>query len=379
MFLDHQLAQQIVDRTMNIIGNNINVMNHAGTIIASGDTKRLGELHDGALLAIKHGDTVEVNQSSAPALKGVKPGINLLLKEEGQVVGVIGITGDPDTIRNYAALVKMTAEMILEQARLVEQLQWDRRHKEEFITAWISGKLSNIELQNISSRLDIDISKPRVAAVISFNQSKTSVTQNTIRQVVELLEYPERDNLVAVLSLTDVVVLKPYVEGDTQGFDHKENQRIDQLNDRLEKNGIYNVKIALGKYFSGADNLPLSFQSALQVMSYGQHHLANKNKYLFDDVRLPVLLSPLANMWQGRQLCEPYLHLLNKDKSGQLTKTLHSLFEHQGNLKACAESLYIHRNTLRYRLDKIEKITQISPHQFSGLVELYIAKQISKK
>lgn len=379
MFLDHQLAQQIVDRTMSIIGNNINVMNHAGTIIASGDEKRIGELHDGALLAIKHGDTVEVTLSDASNLKGVKPGINLLLKEQGDVVGVIGITGDPNTLRNYAALVKMTAEMILEQARLVQQLQWDKRHKEEFITAWINGTLSNVELQNLSSRLDIDLSQPRVAAVIRFDQSKASVTHNTIRQVVELLEYPERDNLVAVLSLTEVVVLKPYIEGNTQGFNRNENQRITQLIKKLEINGINNVKIALGQYFPEAHNLPLSFQSALQVMAYGQLHLANHNQYLFDDVRLPVLLSPLAEVWQGKQLCEPYLHLLKQDKSGQLVKTLQSLFEHQGNLTACAESLFIHRNTLRYRLDKIEKISHISPHQFSGLVELYIASQIAKK
>jgi len=379
MFLDHQLAQQIVNRTMDIIGNNINVMNHAGTIIASGDTKRLGKLHDGALLAIKHGDTVEVSLSDASSLKGVKPGINLLLMAEGEIIGVVGITGDPDTIRNYAALVKMTAEMIVEQARLIEQLQWDRRHKEEFITAWTNNKLSIVELQNWASRLSIDIAKPRIAAVIRFDHSNSSINHNTIRQVVELLDYPELDNLVTVLSLTEVVVLKPHIDGDRQDFSQKENQRINQLSDRLEQNGIYDVHIALGQYFPGAENIPLSFQSALQVMAYGQQHLPNKKKFLFDEVRLPVLLSPLGDVWQGRQLCEPYSRLIEQDKSGQLTKTLHALFEHQGNLKKCADSLFIHRNTLRYRLDKIEKITTISPHQFSGLVELYIASQISKK
>jgi len=374
MFLDYQLAQQIVDRTMSIIGNNINVMNHAGTIIASGDANRLGEQHDGAMLAIKHGDTVEVNQTDASTLKGVKPGTNLLLKAEGDVIGVVGITGDPDTIRNYAALVKMTAEMMVEQARLIEQLQWDKRHKEEFITAWIENKLSKIELQNWSSRIGIDISQPKVAAIICFD---TSVSHNAIRQVVELLEYPERNNLIAVLSLNKVVVLTPYNHGK-QNRGNKENQYVNRLIKKLEQNGIYNVSIALGKYFPGVENLTLSFQSALQVMAYGQQYLPNQNTYLFNDVRLPVLLSPLSNTWQGTQLCAPYSQLLEEDKSGQLIHTLHALFEHQGNLKSCAESLFIHRNTLRYRLDKIEKITHISPHQFSGLVELYIADWISK-
>lgn len=379
MFLDHQLAQEIVDRTMAIIGDNINVMNHAGTIIASGDASRIGKLHDGALLAIKRGTTIEVNQAEASALQGVKPGINLLLKAEGHVIGVVGITGNPDTIRNYAELVKMTAEMIVEQAGLIEQLQWDRRHKEEFITAWIENRLTDTELANWASRLDIDINTPRVVAVIKFSHSNNNVDQHTIRQIVELLEHPKRDNLVAVVSLNEVVVLKPYTNSDKLIFSVQESRRIDLLIERLEAKGIYNVNIALGRYFALPEELHLSYQSALQVMFYGQNELSGKSKFLFDDVRLPVLLSPLVDSWQGNLLTEPYAKLIAADKSGQLLKTLHTLFEYQGNLKACAEALYIHRNTLRYRLDKIETITQISPHDFSGLVELYIAKLIAEK
>lgn len=79
--LDANLAQQIVDRTMSIIGYNINVMNHAGIIIGSGDRDRLGHVHDGAILALKHGDSIELNSHSCQSLKGVKPGINMLLKQ----------------------------------------------------------------------------------------------------------------------------------------------------------------------------------------------------------------------------------------------------------------------------------------------------------
>ncbi|MEF1304961.1 sugar diacid recognition domain-containing protein, partial [Vibrio owensii] len=58
VILDHTLAQQIVDRTMSIIGHNINVMNAAGTIIGSGDAERIGQKHDGAVLALNHGDSL---------------------------------------------------------------------------------------------------------------------------------------------------------------------------------------------------------------------------------------------------------------------------------------------------------------------------------
>ncbi len=76
----------------------------------------------------------------------MKPRINMVLRNQQQVVGIVGINGEPKNIRDFANLVKMSAEMIIEQAALVEQLQWDRRHREEFISAWIHNTLSAAEL-----------------------------------------------------------------------------------------------------------------------------------------------------------------------------------------------------------------------------------------
>ncbi|MDP2571171.1 sugar diacid recognition domain-containing protein [Vibrio penaeicida] len=379
MILEQQLAQQIVDRTMAIIGNNINVMNQAGVIIGSGDSYRIGQTHDGALLALKHGDTVEVTQQSCQSLKGAKPGINMLMKSQHEVIGVVGITGDPNSIRNYASLVKMTAEMIVDQAALIEQLQWDRRHKEEFISAWIKNEVSSAELKDWAARLDIDLDTPRVAVVIELHSERAPLSLEQTRQIVELLEYPKRDNLVAVISMHEIVVLKPSHNRHGKWDSEQESLRIDILLDRLNQQGINQLDIALGEYFPNLNDIHLSYQSARQALHFGKKHHPEKNKYLFEEMRIPVLLSPLANFWQGDQLCKPIVKLMQEDKSGQLLKTLHELFEHQGNQKLCAEALYIHRNTLRYRLDKIEKITRVSPKNFTGLVELYIASQITKQ
>ncbi|MBD1571940.1 CdaR family transcriptional regulator [Vibrio sp. S17_S38] len=378
MLLDTQLAQQIVDRTMAIIETNINVMDQYGIIISSGDPKRIGQIHDGALLAINHGDTVEITEQSSYGLKGVKPGINLLLKFNQNIIGVVGITGPPEDIRNYAALVKMTSEMIIERSLLIEQLQWDKRHVEEFISSWINGELDQNEINNWAQRLSLDLSKPRVAVVIEVEQNTQANHLSTIRQIVELLEFPKRNNLVAVIAMNEIVVLKPCKVSDHQWDHSHESQRIDELLATLDKHGINNVQIALGQFYSNLAQLPLSYQSAKQVLALGKLHSPQSKKFLFDDLRIPVLLTPLSNSWQGEQLRQSIIKLKIHDKSGQLMKTLYALFEHQGNLKHCSESLFIHRNTLRYRLNKIENITQISPHNFSGLVELYIASQITK-
>ncbi|WP_367989564.1 sugar diacid recognition domain-containing protein [Vibrio sp. NTOU-M3] len=377
MILDNQLAQQIVDRTMAIIGYNINVMNHAGIIIGTGEPTRLGQVHDGAILALKHGDSIELTKQSCESLKGVKPGINMLLHSNQQVVGIVGITGEPDEIRDFANLVKMSAEMIIDQAALVEQLQWDRRHREEFITAWINNELSAQELSHWAAKLSIDLSQPRVAVVIQFREGQTPKSLQSIRKVVDLLEYPQRDNLVAISSMTEIVVLKPCRQGEAWQSE-QESVRIDKLLSRLSEHNIDGFDIALGQLFTSPTELYRSYQSAKQVLLIGRQRNPEQVKHLYEELRLPVLLAPLNDYWQGEQMCLSIRKLRENDRSGQLMKTLDVFFQCNGNLSECANSLFIHRNTLRYRLDKITEITGLSTTEFIGLAELYIASQISK-
>lgn len=377
VILDHVLAQEIVDRTMSIIGHNVNVMNSAGIIIGSGEANRIGQVHDGAVLAISHGESLELTEQQCSTLQGVKPGINMLLKLHGEVVGTVGVTGEPDTIRDFASLVKMTAELTIEQAALVEKFQWDRRHREEFILSWIKGSLTDEELKDWAMRLSIDITQPRVATVIEVSTSSASKSMKSVRNIVELLEYPERNNLVAIVSVNEIVVLKP-CKSIQQWNSQVESERIDKLISRLSDHDSHTFHIALGQVFSEPKDVALSYQSAKQVLAVGKQFYPEQRKYLFDDLRLPVLLAPLADIWQGEQIIDSVNLLKGKDKSGQLLKTLDVLFECDGNVKECANAMFIHRNTLRYRLDKITEITGLSTTDFVGLAELYIATRLSK-
>ncbi|MCV3263903.1 helix-turn-helix domain-containing protein [Vibrio harveyi] len=368
VILDHTLAQQIVDRTMSIIGHNINVMNAAGTIIGSGEAERIGQKHDGAVLALNHGDSLELDEQSCQSLQGVKPGINMLLHFKGEVVGVVGVTGKPEQIRAFAQLVKVTAELTIEQASLVEQLQWDRRHQEEFVSAWLNQQLNDSDLHDWAQRLCIDLVTQRVAVVIELIADNAPVSLSKVREVVDVLYRSEDKPLVAIMSMNEIVVLKPLRSFSTSNSDQSILERIQR---RLTANQIDDVRLAIGQYFDGAKQLPLSYQSAKQVLAVGRRSHPEQITLSFSEYRIPVLLAPLADSWQGEQLAQARTSLASADKSGQLVKTLEAYFHANGNANDCANALFIHRNTLRYRLDKISEVTGISTHDFTGLVELY--------
>src|SRR5690625_6252370 len=75
--LTKEIAQDIVDQTMNILSYNINVMDRSGVIIGSGDQSRIGEMHEGAMNAIVQKRRVDIAVDQMKNLAGTKPGINL--------------------------------------------------------------------------------------------------------------------------------------------------------------------------------------------------------------------------------------------------------------------------------------------------------------
>ncbi|WP_198782972.1 sugar diacid recognition domain-containing protein [Shewanella putrefaciens] len=399
--LDQQIAKQIVSRTMKIIGHNINVMNGQGVILGSGDPKRIGSTHEGALLAIAQNRNVEISQQVASGLHGVKPGINLPLHYQGQIIGVIGITGDPSELTHYGELLKMTAEMIVEQANLQDKLQWENRQREEFILQLIKAQTADDEqLHRWAKQLDIDISLPRVAAIIEVsekhrqppvevsnpfnglsNAEQSIDGQNprvseTLKQVLHLLQNPDRGNLIAMTSMSQLVILKPAFLDGKQWDPELENQRIDKLLQRLPAQMDLNFKIALGHFFPEKGGIARSYQTAQETLSLGKQLHPGGTKYLFEDYSLQVLLAGLKHDWRGQALATPYQQLAKADKNGQLRKTLAAYITHFGDAQQCANALFIHRNTLRYRLDKIQQLTKTDIQSLHGLLSLYLGQLI---
>ncbi|MCH1928959.1 helix-turn-helix domain-containing protein [Shewanella sp. A25] len=395
--LDQQIAKQIVSRTMKILRHNINVMNGQGVILGSGDPKRIGSTHEGALLAIAQNRNVELNEEVASGLHGVKPGINLPLHYQGQIIGVIGITGSPAELTQYGELLKMTAEMIVEQANQQDKQQWENRQREEFILQLIKAQTDDEQLHRWAKQLDIDIHLPRVAAIIEvseqlsgviapvqeqvgltteLSQEKSPRVSETLKQVLHLLQNPDRGNLIAMTSMSQLVILKPAFLDGKQWDPELEDQRIDKLLQRLPAQMGLDFKIALGHFFPETGGIARSYQTAQETLILGKQLHPQAEKYLFEDYALQVLLSGLKQDWRGQVLSTPYQQLAKADKNGQLRKTLAAYINHFGDTQKCANTLFIHRNTLRYRLDKIQQITKADLQSLHGLLSLYLGQLI---
>ncbi len=371
-YLQDSTARQIVQRTMGIIPYSVNVMNEHGMIIASGEASRLHQRHEGAVLALTENRVVEIDSATADKLKGVKPGINLPINFRDQLIGVLGITGEPGEVKAYAQLVKMASELIIEQMTLLEQKQWDKRYREELINQLILRDQPPSSLSAVVSWLGVNLQLPRVVLIMELQQPD----RDALRNLMDYFEYSARDHLVTFSDFNELIILKPITMKNGVWDKSQELSELQKFKHYAQSCGF--SRLIVGGHFSGENGLRRSFQTAKATQTMVKR-LKLKHQFIFhDDYALASLLGGLSGTWQAEELSKIWRDLVAQDVKGGLQKTLQHYFEHNCDLSQTATSLHIHVNTLRYRLQRVEDITGIKINNLKQLLWLYIGMELQR-
>ncbi|XZG70061.1 sugar diacid recognition domain-containing protein [Chitinibacteraceae bacterium HSL-7] len=377
--LSARLAQAIVTRTMAILPCNINVMDADGIIIGSGDAARIGERHEGAVLAISQRRIVEIDDEAASRLHGVRPGVNLPLRFEGHIIGTVGITGAPEAVRQFGELVRLTAEMMVEQRALQRTLERDTRLSEELVLQLIERAGAPDEaLQQWALRLGVDLERPRVAVVLraSGNEIHDEAWLEALQTLQRRLSQFGGGAIAARRSLDEFVVLYPAL--DARGDWHPERlitELAPMLQTALSELAL-DTYAAIGHYFDCVGGIALSYQTAQATLRQPQRN--RPRLQAFEQHRLPVLLSPLAQGWQAELFRIPVERLVAGDRDGTLQATLQCWFDHDLHHVRTADALHIHRNTLDYRLQRVAQLAGLDLGRLEERMQLYIAVQLNR-
>lgn len=355
--LDQRSAQRIVDRTMPAIGHSVNVMNPAGLIIASGDPQRVGSLHEAARLVALDGDALIIDDDNSDTYPGARPGVNLPIRVQGRLAAVVGISGPPEEVARFADLVRITAELMLEQVALVEASQHRRRHIEETLMAACAGKpVPAVWFEQQGLRADT----LRVGVIAEARTQRA--VEEVLTPLVSLLEQSGRPALAARQSDTRVLV---FLEVETASPD------VHRIRRTLSVTGRDDVALAVGQTFT--TDFQLGFQSVQATRDVGMRRLPNARDLAYTDLRLPVLWHSLSPGWQQQELSSLMAAVRNERQGEVYLKTLSRFIDHNGEVQRCADRLHIHANTVRYRLRKIHTLTGLSPFSLPDLLLLHLA------
>ena len=380
--LEPSLAQEIVERTMQVIPFNVNVMDAHGIILGSGDPERLGEQHTGARLALAEGKAVEFDAAAARTLRGVKPGVNLPLNVRGKVRGVIGITGDPEKVRRFGELVRVMAEMILEQARLVSELQHEKRYREEFVDQLIRrGGTPRDDLELWGNRLGVDFRMPHSALVLELIEEGVAPDRALaeLQACQQRLARHDAKLLMAVISPRELVILKALdLAGKETDLSELAREQLTTLSEVAAQGAAVPSAMALGVALACIEGAHLSYLCARRTLAVGRRRDPSERLFSFYDLSFPVLLSELGSGWQAQHLARPLRLLAQRDRSRLLRKSLKAWFDEDCLVDRAARRLAVHRNTLDYRLRKVNQITRLDLARIDDRLMLYAALQMEE-
>lgn len=335
MKLDPKLAQSIVDRMMESIPYNINMMNEKGYIIASGNKDRINTLHIGAIDTIQSGETKPMIESYG---KFGQPGVNIPVEFNGQTIGVIGITGDPEKVTPLASLLKISTELLISQINNNKIENEQKETLNHFLYQWTNtdNALENDELKIRAQALGIDLTIERFAVLIEtkdlsnlrINPQDFYFSRNTHQQ------------LIITKNEINVAAYLKFCQTNHWAIGISEKNRNLKKAVQQSQNTITIVK-----------ELQLN-------QTYYFHQVSFLNNLLESNLHS----SHALNIFKSFQ----------KTNSGhELLETLDCYFKHNGNVTETSQALNIHRNTTNYRLNKISEFFNLNLHDLTDVLQLY--------
>ena len=375
--LTPELSQTIVDRTMEIVDYNINIMDHYGIILGSGNQKRINTLHECAEQVIANGETKKVYSEEESKLQGTRFGINMPIDFNGEVIGVVGITGEPNQVEPYAGLVKMTVELMVQQAAYLEQEQLQEQAEEHFIKELLNNEMtiSQSTMKQRAKEIGFCLKQPyRVfilkidnlwEKLLKYTKEKSNIKlhqcKKKIKTEVQDFFTESDDTKICYWKGEKFIILECETNSSTADQQLKTlgEDLLSQLKDKLG----FIAELGIGNQDIGLAGIKKSFASAVKALELGSKYNEQNDIYYIDDLILENLvhdLSPSNREKLGKRL------ILQDDYQ----ETLEIYFATNLNISETARKLFLHRNSVLYRLNQIKKITGLDPRNFAEAIQL---------
>ncbi|UTR06043.1 helix-turn-helix domain-containing protein [Alkalihalobacillus sp. LMS6] len=351
--LTNDIAIEVVEQTTRRLNRHINIMNHNGMILASSDPTRVNQIHDGAVHVLKTGESLTIHKKDRAKWMTAKPGINLPIEFQGTIIGVIGITGNPAEIWEFGELVKMNTEMMITQAHLFEQSEWKQRVRDQLFHELIQENASPQSLTNKAKQATFQLVPPFQVSLIRANavNMKRSVLLNLLSTI-----FNEQTTLIGYATVDQVYLLTTAQHSDTV------SKKVQKLHALLQQKNV-SVHIATGTARDDLSSIASSYQEAKAGLELGKGPVTS-----FHEIQTRALLREMPSQSQKH-----YYESILGDLAEKYLDTLEHFFTHNGNIGECAKSMFIHRNSLVYRLKKIHDSTGYDPQRFDDSVPLQIA------
>ena len=283
--------------------------------------------------------------------------------DEHQLEYILVVNGSSDDVYMVGKIAAFQIQNLLVAYK-------ERFDKDNFIKNLLLDNLLLVDIYNRAQKLHIETDVRRVIFVIETAREKDTGTMEHIRS---LLGMKSKDFVTAV-DERNIIIVKEL--GTNEGYPEMEkvaNEILEILKTEGEE-----VHIAYGTIVNDIKEVSKSYKEAKLALDVGKIFFDEKDIVAYSTLGIGRLIYQLP-----LPLCKMFIREIFEGKSPdefdeETLTTINKFFENSLNVSETSRQLYIHRNTLVYRLDKLQKSTGLDLRVFEDAITFKIALMVVK-
>lgn len=352
--MSNRLFQGVVHQMRDTIDRVVGVIDETATTIACSDLTKIGERNE--YLLIDFGDSVDT------------------FVRDGYTYKPFGTRIKPD----YAVFVEGTDDMAAKFCTLlaisltsIKQYYDEKYDRNNFIKNVILDNILPGDIFIKARELHFNADVSRVVLLIRI----MSTNDISAFDVIQNLFPDKQKDFVFNISESDVVLVKEIKPGiESSDLEKLARSIVDTLGGEF----YTRVVVGIGTVVDGIKDLARSFKEAQVALEVGKVFDTEKSIVSYDNLGIARLIYQLPTT-----LCEMFLKEVFKKGSiesldHETLFTIQKFFENSLNVSETSRKLFVHRNTLVYRLEKIKKLTGLDLREFDHAIVFKVALMVKK-
>ena len=247
----------------------------------------------------------------------------------------------------------------------------ERFDKDNFIKNLLLDNLLLIDIYSRAKKLHIQTDVKRVVMIIETGSSK----ENNVLEVMRTFFGAGSKDFITAVDENNVIVVKDLSDGDNSKEIEKAATAMEHF---LSKEGMTGARIAYGTVVKEIKEVSRSYKEAKMAMDVGKIFFDDRNIIAYSELGIGRLIYQLPI-----PLCKMFIKEIFDGKNPEefdeeTLTTINKFFENSLNVSETSRQLFIHRNTLVYRLDKLQKSTGLDLRIFEDAITFRIALMVVK-
>lgn len=384
MTLTTKIVQPFIATLEEALHYKVTITDTDGYIVGSSDPARLNQFHPSAYEILCERQPIESWDIATDSYVNVPEGVQLGYGErviyDGECIGLIGLVGAPEEIKQSIKTAQLVLQLMLDRKKASDELKLISKDKKAFLLRLLQGQYGSPEwIKERADTYKIDLSRPRYVLTVQINLEKfdekspleLSQIKETMHRAIRSIFF-EQEDLLYEYDTGETVLLTAGKHSDASQRRRQIEKAAARLYAELRVQCKVSALIGVSEECGDYTGIPLALRQGRMAAEIGAKTENGEGLYFYSQMRLGRIVASFSP--EIRPILQrDILSKLLENHADSLLETLFTYFEMNGNVSQTAEKLFIHRNTLQYRFRKIKEITGFDIYHIDDLVQLRLA------